>query len=88
MSLKLEGKVTGAWVREFSRSWQSLAPSLKSRKLVVDLRGVMHMDTEGRRLLSEIYNQTGAELLADSPMTHYFADEARRHSSRKTKEEK
>ena len=88
MRLKLEGRVTGPWVSEFERSWKSLAPALQSRKLVVDLRGVMHMDSEGRRLLSEIYNQTGAELLADSPMTHYFADEARRQSQRSLEEEK
>jgi hypothetical protein len=30
----------------------------------------------GRRLLAEIHAKTGAEFLADTPMTKYFAEEA------------
>ena len=77
LRLQIEGRVTGPWVSEFNRTWQALAPTIDSRKFVVDLCGVIHMDADARRLLSEIYKQTGAELLADSPMTQYFADEAR-----------
>jgi hypothetical protein len=80
LRLELEGKVTGPWVSEFDQTWRSLAPSLNSRKLVVDLCGVIHMDAEARRLLAEIYKKTGADLLADTPMTTYFADEARRQN--------
>jgi hypothetical protein len=82
MKLKLEGKIVGPWVSEFDRTWRSLAPSLGSRKLVVDLRGVMHMDSEARLLLTEIHQKTGADFLADTPMTQYFADEAR-HPAKK-----
>ena len=83
MRLKLEGRVTGPWVSEFDRTWRSLAPSLESKKLVVDLCGVIHMDSEARRLLAEIHKKTGADFLADTPMTKYFADEARRRSEEK-----
>jgi hypothetical protein len=34
------------------------------------------MDTNGRNLLAEIHAETGAEFLADTPMTKYFAEEA------------
>ena len=83
MRLKLEGKLTGPWVREFDQAWRSLRSSLDSRKLVIDLCGVIHMDAEAQRLLTEIYEKTGAELVADTPMTKYFADEARRQNGRK-----
>jgi len=65
-------------VDELSRTWQNLAPSLGSRKLSIDLRGVTFMDLAGRHLLAEIHAKTGAEFLADTPMTKYFAEEAMR----------
>ncbi len=80
MRLKLEGSVVGPWVKELDRTWHDLAPSLNSKKLVVDLCGVLHMDSEARRLLADIYKQTGADLLTNTPMTEYFAVEARRRS--------
>lgn len=79
--LQLEGKVTQNLVSEFGRTWRSLAPSLDSKKAVVDLHGVIHMDSEARRLLAEIHTKTGAEFLAATPMTKYLADEARRRSN-------
>ena len=76
--MRLEGRVAGPWVDEFRRAWHSLLERLGSRRLYVDLRGVTHMSTDGRRVLADIHNRTGAELLTDSPLTQYFADEARR----------
>lgn len=38
------------------------------------------MDAEAGRLLAEIHKKMGADLLANTPMTKYFADEARRRS--------
>jgi len=38
---------------------------------------VMHMDSDARNLLAEIYKKSGADFLANTPMTRYFADEAR-----------
>jgi hypothetical protein len=55
-----------------------LAPSLGPRKLSVDLRGITFMDAAGRHVLAEIHDGTGAEFLADTPMTKYFAEEAMR----------
>ena len=81
--LKLEGRLTGPWVREFDQTWRSLESSLDSRKLVIDLCGVIHMDAEARRLLTEIYEKTGAEIVADTPMMKYFADEARLQNEKK-----
>ena len=74
--LKIEGRAAEPLVAELNRAWQNLAPSLGSRKLSVDLRGVTFMDMTGRHLLAEIHTKSGAEFLADTPMTKYFAEEA------------
>lgn len=45
------------------------------------------MDGRGRRILAEIHRKTGADFLADTPMTKYFAEEARAQNLREAKEE-
>jgi len=75
-TIKLEGKIGGPWVEELHRTWTALAPSLGSRKLQLDLRGVTFADDKGRKLLREIYQKTHAGFLTDSPLTKYFADDA------------
>jgi len=44
------------------------------------MRSVAFVDGKGRQLLREIYQQTNACFLADSPLMQYFADEAMRQS--------
>jgi hypothetical protein len=85
-TIKLEGKIVGPWVEEFKRSWDSLAPSLGSRKLHLDLRGVAFVDAKGQQLLREIYRATNACFLADSPLTRYFAEDAMHHSCNREEE--
>ena len=36
------------------------------------------MDGDGRRALADIHEATGAKFVADTPMTKYFAAQARR----------
>lgn len=79
-TIKLEGKIIGPWVEEFNRTWQSLANSLGSKKLQLDLSGVAFVDAKGRQLLREIYQRTNASFLTDSPLTRYFAEDAMGHS--------
>lgn len=75
-TMRLEGKIVGPWVEEVSRAWQSLAPSLGSKELRLDLRGVAFVDSEGVKLLREIYGKANARFIADSPLMKYFVDEA------------
>lgn len=79
-TIKLEGKIVGPWVEELNRTWQSLANSLGSKKLQLDLSGVAFVDAKGRQLLREIYQRTKASFLTDSPLTRYFAEDAMRRS--------
>ena len=87
MTVRLDGRVTGAWVNECDRACRSILASLGSKKLRVDLRGVTHVDASGRRLLGEIHQRAGATFLADTPMTKYFAQEAQGQNQNGTKEE-
>jgi anti-anti-sigma regulatory factor len=79
-TIQLEGKIVGPWVEEFSRTWHSLAHSLGSKELRIDLRGVAFVDGRGRQLLREIYQKTKACFLTDSPLMQYFVDDAMRKS--------
>ncbi len=88
VTLSIEGRVVGPWVDELDRVWRSLAGSVGSKKLQFDLRGIVHMSTDGKRILAEIHKETGAGFLADNPMTKYFAEEARRFRREDEKEEK
>ncbi len=45
------------------------------------------MDAAGRQVLADIHQRTGAEFLANSPMTKYFAEEARRNKRDDAEEE-
>lgn len=74
--MKIEGKIAGPYVSALHQAWQEMAPSLAERKLVVDLRDVRHVDTKGRDLLASMHVKSGAEFLADTPLTKYFAEEA------------
>lgn len=82
-TIQLEGKLSGAWVDELSRAWRSLAPSLGSKELRLDLRGVAFVDAGGRQLLRDIYQKTNACFLADSPLIRHFVDEAMQKSSKR-----
>lgn len=74
--MKLEGKIAGPWVPELDRAWQMLIGSLGTKRLIVDLRGVTHVDAEGSRALAEIHRGSGAQFIAGNPMTKYYAEQA------------
>ncbi len=78
LTLKIEGKIVGDWATELEHFWESLEPSLPKRKLCLDICGVVFVDNHGKQILKKIFKSTGAEILADSPLTKQFANEARR----------
>jgi anti-anti-sigma regulatory factor len=82
--MKIEGKLAGPNVPALNQAWQDLQLSLGPRKLLVDLRGVTHVDGTGRDLLAEIHQTTSAGFLADTPLTKYFAEEAQQGISTKS----
>ncbi|HXP80134.1 MAG TPA: hypothetical protein VN976_09530 [Verrucomicrobiae bacterium] len=76
VTMKIEGKIAGPTVPALQQAWQVLAHSLGERKLLVDLRGVTRVDGTGRDLLADIHAESGADFLADTPLTKHFAEEA------------
>ena len=85
--MRLEGRVSGPWVAECDKAYRSIASSLGSKKLRIDLRGVTNLDDNGKRLLGEIHQRTGADFVADTPMTKYFAQQAQAKAQPDSKEE-
>jgi len=75
IAITLEGRVAGPWVAELSRAWLETAPLLGPKSLTIDLRNVMYADVSGKQVLREIYSQTHAKLIANSPWAQYLADE-------------
>ncbi len=75
-TLKVEGKLVGPWAIELGRTWHDLWSSARQKRLLLDIRGVTFADQTGSQILREIVRETGAEIIADSPLTQYFANRA------------
>jgi hypothetical protein len=75
IDITLEGRVTGPWVAELSRVWVETAPQLGKKSLSIDLRNVIYADAGGKQLLRDIYSQTKAKLISNSPWAQYLAQE-------------
>lgn len=76
VTMKLEGRISGPWTVELGRVWREFAPSLRSRRLSVDLSGLGFVDAGGAEILREIHQKTCADFIADSPLTKHFAEQA------------
>jgi anti-anti-sigma regulatory factor len=66
LRLRLEGKLAGPWVREFRECWQKAA-SGGERRVVVDLREVDFVDSDGQIALAEV-RRAGARFVASTPV--------------------
>ena len=53
--LKLEGCLTGPWVRELDTCWHGVVETLDGRQMRVDLTALCHVDAAGRELMTEMY---------------------------------
>ena len=78
MTIRLEERAVGEWVTELQRTWLAVAETLAPRRLMVDLRGVVHMDTRAVDVLADMHRRATPAFLADSPMTKHFDEEAQR----------
>ncbi len=71
--LTLEGRLTGPWVNELERVWQTVRPSVPVPP-EVDLTGVTFVAEEGRALLNRMWQQ-GAVFIAEGCCTGHMVDE-------------
>jgi len=72
--LKLDGKITGPWVKELEGCWQMLRRVQGRQKMVVDLADVSFINPAGSQLLERMY-QEGADLLGEGPLTRSIVEE-------------
>ncbi len=75
-TLMVEGRVVGPWATELARTWRDLWAPVRQKRLRLDLRGLTFADHQGSQIFREIVQATGAEIVADSPLTQYFASRA------------
>src|ERR1700722_17591762 len=75
VEMRLEGRVAGPWAEELGRVWVEAAPRLVQKKLIIDLHNVTYADAVGKQVLREIYFQTHAELVTNTPWTQFLAEE-------------
>lgn len=72
--LKLDGKITGPWVKELESCWEMLRRVQTGKKLVVELTEVSFINSAGNLLLERMHRE-GAELLGEGPLTRSIVEE-------------
>lgn len=72
-TLKLEGRLSGPWVKELERSWSRVS---ERAPVAVDLSDVTFISSEGKKLLSSMLRQ-GADLRSNSLLTRFILDQVK-----------
>src|SRR5262245_53484938 len=65
ITMRLEGRLAGVWVKELEDAWRELESRRRGRPLLVDLSAVDHVDQAGEYLLALVARR-GAQLSASS----------------------
>lgn len=68
LTLQLEGRLEGPWVRELEQCWRNTLDSPSRPSVCVDLTGVTFIDAAGKARLAEMHEQ-GAEFIAGDCVT-------------------
>ena len=72
--LILEGRLTEPWIADLGSHWEEARHAHPERKFLVDLRGVMRIDSAGKSSL-DLMKTEGAEFLASGiRMKHLVKD--------------
>lgn len=79
-TLKLEGQLSGPWVKELERSWSEIAKRAPAEATVVDLSDVTFISSEGKQLLKSMFRQ-GADLQSRSLMTRFILSQVKNESN-------
>ncbi len=73
-TLRLEGALTGDWVRELRRVWRHTRTVGGDTSMRVELADVSFVDAAGKVLLSEMYRD-GFDIVANGCMTSAIRDD-------------
>jgi anti-anti-sigma regulatory factor len=73
-NLILEGRLTKPWIGDLRSQWEESRHTHPERKFVVDLRGVMRIDSAGEGALA-LMKTEGAEFLASGIRTKHLIED-------------
>lgn len=79
-TLRLEGKLAGAWVQELERCCQDALARAENRALVIELDAVTFVDEEGRSLLREMH-EAGATLVGRGAQCRHLVEQIQQQQS-------
>jgi len=68
LTLVVEGRLVGPWAKELEHSWRTISLIKGQKSLLVDLKEVLFIDEEGKRVLTKLF-QEGASFRSSGPMT-------------------
>jgi anti-anti-sigma regulatory factor len=57
LTIQLEGRLAGPWVRELEACWQSIRARQRKPVLRVDLTGVTSIDAAGKKFLAAMHTE-------------------------------
>ena len=77
----LDGRLSGAWVRELRASWKKYHQTDKKRACIVDLNEVTFIDKRGERMLRSMSSK-GAQFVASDVYVNHVLDRLKRKSHR------
>jgi outer membrane protein TolC len=78
----LEGRLSGAWVRELRASWKTNHQTDKKRACIVDLKEVTFIDKSGERLLRALRNE-GAQFVSGGCYVRHIVERLKVRRKRK-----
>ena len=87
LRFRLEGRLAGAWVNELRQCWQTATSTSGERPIIVDLREVDFVDSDGQALLA-VMHQAGVQLQAVTPLIRSLVSEIERQPRCATVEDK
>src|SRR5580692_4959521 len=79
----LEGRLSGAWVRELRASWKKNHQTDKERACIMDLKEVTFIDETGERLLRALRNE-GAQFISGGCYVRHIVERLKVRRKRKT----
>jgi anti-anti-sigma factor len=74
ITLRVEGRLSGPCLSELENCWSQLAAGNGTRHVVVDLKEVTYVSSQGKQLL-EKFCRAGAQLTGDGPMTRALVEQ-------------
>ncbi len=84
MTLGLEGKLAGPWVKELENYWRSVGTK-QGYPVRVDLSSVTFIDEEGKELLGSMYRE-GAGLVAMGCLNKFIVEDIMQSGKSEKKE--